>query len=282
MKAFQRLVQPYMVWIAIFIVIPMLLITVYAFTTQGNNVATLHFTLDNFKKFFFDPIFIDVLVRSLRIALITTVLCILLGYPIAYIIANLRPKHAQIMILLVTIPMWINMLVRTYAWIGILAENGLINNLLTSLGLPPLNLIHNDFAVTLGMVYNFIPFMILQIYTSLAKMDRSLINAANDLGANKLQTFLRVTLPLSLPGVISGITLVFLPSVSSFVIPKLLGGGGYVLIGNIIENQFITVGEWNFGSAVSLIMAVVIMISLYITKQLDKQDGAAEHGGGTA
>ncbi|MGL5978287.1 MAG: ABC transporter permease [Erysipelotrichaceae bacterium] len=282
MKTFQRLVQPYMVWIAIFIVIPMLLITVYAFTTQGNNVATLHFTLANFKKFFFDPIFLDVLWRSLRIALITTVLCIALGYPVAYIIANLRPKHGKLLILLITMPMWINMLVRTYAWIGILAENGLINNILTALNLPTVNLIHNDFAVILGMVYNFIPFMILQIYTSLAKMDRSLIHAANDLGANKLQTFLRVTLPLSLPGVISGITLVFLPSVSSFVIPKLLGGGGYVLIGNIIESQFITVGEWNFGSAVSLIMAVIIMISLYITKQLDKQDGAQERGGGTA
>lgn len=279
MKAFRRLVTPYIVWISIFIVIPMLLITIYAFTTKGNDVTTLQFTLENFHKFFFDPIFLDVLWRSLRIALITTVLCIALGYPVAYIVANLSPKHGKLIILLITIPMWINMLVRTYSWIGILAENGLINNLLSYFGLPQMDLIHNDFAVVLGMVYNFIPFMILQIYTSLAKMDRSLIHAANDLGANKLQTFLRVTLPLSLPGVISGITLVFLPSVSSFVIPKLLGGGGYVLIGNIIENQFITVGEWNFGAAVSLIMAVVIMISLYITKQLDKQDPSVTSGG---
>lgn len=279
MKAFQRLLTPYIVWISVFIVIPMLLITVYAFTTKGNSVTTLQFTLENFHKFFFDPIFLDVLWRSLRIALITTAFCILLGYPVAYIIANMEPKYGKIIILLITIPMWINMLVRTYSWIGILADNGLINNLLSYFGLPQLELIHNDFSVILGMVYNFIPFMILQIYTSLAKMDRSLIHAANDLGANKIQTFLRVTLPLSIPGVLSGITLVFLPSVSSFVIPKLLGGGGYVLIGNIIENQFITVGEWNFGAAVSLIMAIVIMISLYITKQLDKQDPSVTSGG---
>ncbi len=279
MKAFRRLVAPYIVWISIFIAIPMLLITIYAFTTQGNDVTTLNFTLANFQKFFFDQVFLDVLWHSLEIALITTVLCIILGYPVAYIVARMNPKHGQIIILILTMPMWINMLVRTYSWIGILADNGLINTLLSYIGMEPVELIYNDFAVILGMVYNFIPFMILQIYTSLAKMDNSLYDAANDLGANKLQTFLRVTLPLSLPGVISGITLVFLPSVSSFVIPKFLGGGGYVLIGNIIETQFITVGEWNFGSAVSLIMAVIIMISLYVTKQLDKQDPNVTGGG---
>lgn len=279
MKAFRRLVAPYIVWISIFIAIPMLLITIYAFTTQGNDVTTLNFTLANFQKFFFDQVFLDVLWHSLEIALITTVLCIILGYPVAYIVARMNPKHGQIIILILTMPMWINMLVRTYSWIGILADNGLINTLLSYIGMEPMELIYNDFAVILGMVYNFIPFMILQIYTSLAKMDNSLYDAANDLGANKLQTFLRVTLPLSLPGVISGITLVFLPSVSSFVIPKFLGGGGYVLIGNIIETQFITVGEWNFGSAVSLIMAVIIMISLYVTKQLDKQDPNVTGGG---
>lgn len=256
------------------IVIPMLLIVMYAFTKQGNDVATLQFTFDNFIKFFTDADFLSTLWISLRIALITTILCVLIGYPIAYAIASSTPKRRNLYILLITLPMWINMLVRTYAWIGILSDNGLINNVLQYFGLEPQKLLYTDFAVILGMVYNFVPFMILQIESSLAKMDKSLLDAANDLGANKVQRFTKVTLPLSLPGVISGITLVFLPAVSSFVIPKLLGGGGFMLIGNVIENQFITVGEWNFGSAISMIMAVIIMISMYITRKLDKSDDA--------
>lgn len=256
------------------IVIPMILIVMYAFTKQGNDVATLHFTLENFMKFFTDIDFLRTLWLSLRIALITTVLCILIGYPIAYMIAMSPMKRRNLYILLITLPMWINMLVRTYAWIGILSDHGLINTILSALGFQPQKLLYTDFAVILGMVYNFIPFMILQIESSLAKMDKSLLEAANDLGADRWQRFVKVTLPLSLPGVISGITLVFLPAVSSFVIPKLLGGGGYMLIGNVIENQFITVGEWNFGSAISMIMAVIIMISMYVTRKLDKSDDA--------
>lgn len=158
------------------------------------------------------------------------------------------------------------MLVRTYAWMGILQDNGILNNILSLFGLQT-KLLHTDFAVILGMVYNFIPFMILQIHTSLTKMDKSLIEAASDLGADKIQCFLKIIFPLSLPGVISGITLVFLPAMSSFFIPKLLGGGQYVLIGNVIESQFLTAGNWNFGSAISLIIAVIIMISMYITKK---------------
>lgn len=254
------------------IVLPMLLIVMYAFTKQGNDVATLQFTLDNFIKFFTDQDFLSTLWISLRIAFMTTILCILIGYPVAYAIANAPDKRRNLYIIMITLPMWINMLVRTYAWIGILADNGLINTILTSLGLEPAKLLYTDFAVVLGMVYNFIPFMILQIESSLAKMDRSLLDAANDLGADRFQRFMKITLPLSLPGVISGITLVFLPAVSSFVIPKLLGGGGYMMIGNVIENQFITVGEWNFGSAISMIMAVIIMISMYVTRRLDKGD----------
>lgn len=254
------------------IVIPMLLIVLYAFTKQGNDVATLQFTFDNFTKFFTDPDFLKILFLSLRIALITTILCVLIGYPVAYAIAQASPACQNFYILLITLPMWINMLVRTYAWIGILADNGVINNILQFLGMSPTKLLYTDFAVTLGMVYNFVPFMILQIHASLTKMDRSLLDAANDLGANKVQAFRRVTFPLSLPGVISGITLVFLPAVSSFVIPKLLGGAGKPLIGNIIETQFITVGEWNFGSAISMIMAVIIMASMYVTRKLDKDN----------
>ncbi|MEG0364923.1 MAG: ABC transporter permease [Erysipelotrichales bacterium] len=279
MNSYKKLIYPYAIWMGIFILIPMLLIVLYAFTTQGNEVATLNFTIDNFIKFFTDPIFISVLFQSLKIALITTIVCLLIGYPIAYIIAQTDGLKHTILILLITIPMWINMLVRTYAWIGILSDTGLINNILGFFGLSPIKMMYTDFAVVLGMVYNFVPFMILQIHSSLSKMDNSLLEASSDLGANRLQTFLKVTLPLSLPGVVSGITLVFLPAVSSFVIPKLLGGGQFVLIGNLIEQQFITLGEWNFGSAISLIMAAIIMLSMYITRKVDT-DNTMESGGG--
>ncbi len=282
MKTFKRLTYPYILWIAAMIVIPMLLIVLYAFTKQGNDVATLQFTLENFIRFFTDVDFLSTLWISLKIAFLTTILCILIGYPIAYLIAKSKPKQRNLYILLITLPMWINMLVRTYAWIGILSDNGLINYVLQLLGFEPQKLLYTDFAVVLGMVYNFIPFMILQIESSLAKLDNSLLDAANDLGADRFHRFMRVTLPLSLPGVISGITLVFLPAVSSFVIPKLMGGGGYMLIGNVIENQFITVGEWNFGSAISMIMACIIMISMYITRKLDKSDDAMARKRGKA
>lgn len=253
MKSFRRLVYPYIVWAFIFIVIPMLMIVFYAFTKQGNSVLTVKFTFDNFIRFFQDKIFIDVLLRSLKLAVITTVICIIIGYPCAYFIAKLKPNSQGLMILLITIPMWINMLVRTYAWRGILLETGL----------------SPEIKVYIDMVYNFLPFMILQIYTSLSKMDKSLIAAANDLGCDNRMAFLKVTLPLSVPGIISGITLVFLPAVSSFFIPKLLGGGSYVLVGNLVENYFVTTGDWNFGSAVSLIMTIVILISMYFTRKFD-------------
>ena len=269
MHVFSKLTRPYLVFMGIFIVMPMFLILIYAFTKAGNDVTTFTLTLDNFFKFL-DPVFIKVLMKSLQIALVTTVICILIGYPVAYIIANMSSKMGVFMILLITLPMWINMLVRTYAWLGILSDAGLVNNLLQYLGFKPVELLYTDFAVIMGMVYNSLPFMILQIHNSLDKMDKAVINASYDLGANRLQTFLRVVLPLSLPGVISGITLVFLPSVSTFVIPKLLGGGQYMLIGNLIEKQFITVGDWNFGSAISLIMALIIMASMYLTKKADK------------
>lgn len=278
MRQFRSMTYPYILWISIMIVAPMLLIMLYAFTTQGNSVTTFKFTLDNFGKFLSDPIFVDVLKRSLYIAVQTTIVCIILGYPAAYIIANASGKRKMILILLITLPTWINMLVRTYAWVGLLQDDGIFNIILGLFGIGPIKLLHTDFAVTLGMVYNFIPFMILQIYTSLTKMDKSYLEAASDLGADKVQSFLRVTLPLSLPGVISGITLVFLPAVSSFFIPKLLGGGQYVLIGNVIESQFLTSGNWNFGSAISLIMALIIMISMYITKKVDIDTRA--NGGG--
>lgn len=274
MKQFRNMVYPYVAWIAVMIVAPMLMIVLYAFTTAGNDVTTIRFTLDNFARFFSDQVFLDVLWRSLFIAVITTIICVLVGYPIAYAIAQRSEKSNMFWILVITMPTWINMMVRTYAWVGILQDGGLINSLLGLFGIGPFKMMYTTFAVVLGMVYNFIPFMILQIHTSLTKMDKSYLEAAADLGANKVQSFLRVTLPLSLPGVLSGITLVFLPAVSSFFIPKLLGGGQYVLIGNVIETQFLTSGDWNFGSAISLIMAVIIMISMYITRKVDTDPAA--------
>ena len=274
MKQFRNMVYPYVAWIAVMIVAPMLMIVLYAFTTAGNDVTTIRFTLDNFARFFSDQVFLDVLWRSLFIAVITTIICVLVGYPIAYAIAQRSEKSNMFWVLVITMPTWINMMVRTYAWVGILQDGGLINSLLGLFGIGPFKMMYTTFAVVLGMVYNFITFMILQIHTSLTKMDKTYLEAAADLGANKVQSFLRVTLPLSLPGVLSGITLVFLPAVSSFFIPKLLGGGQYVLIGNVIETQFLTSGDWNFGSAISLIMAVIIMISMYITRKVDTDPAA--------
>lgn len=272
MQTFRKMAYPYLIWAAIMIVLPMLMIVLYAFTVHGNSVVTFRFTLENFIYFFKDSIFIDVLKRSLWIAIVTTVMCLLMGYPVAYIIAQTVGRSRTMLVLLVTLPMWINMMVRTYAWMGILQDGGILNSILGFFGLGPFHFIYTDFAVAVGMVYNFIPFMILEIYTSLTKMDGSLLEAASDLGANAVQSFLKVTLPLSLPGVMSGITLVFLPAVSSFFIPKMLGGGQYVLIGNVIESQFLTSGNWNLGSAISLIMAVIILISLFVTKKLDRTE----------
>ena len=278
MKQFRNMIYPYVGWLAVMVVVPMLMILLYAFTTAGNEVTTFRFTLDNFSRFLTDTVFIDVLKRSMVIAIAPTVICVLLGYPIAYAIAKGNEKSGFFWVMLITLPTWINMLVRTYAWVGILQDDGLLNNILGIFGIGPFHMIHTTFAVVLGMVYNIIPFMILQIHSSLAKMDKSLIEAANDLGANPVQSFLKVTLPLSLPGVLSGITLVFLPAVSSFFIPKLLGGGQYVLVGNVIETQFLTSGDWNFGAAISLIMAIIIMISMWLTRMVDTDPAANGKG----
>ena len=222
MKRFSQLAVPYIVWTVIMLLLPMLLIVLYAFTDTGNEIMTFRFTLANFAKFFTDPDFLLVLWRSIKIALKTTVICVLIGYPIAYFIAFSSDKVRDMLILAITLPTWINMLVRTYAWIGLLSDGGIFQSLLGIFGLGDTELLYTEGAVLIGMVYNFIPFMILQINTSLSKMDRSLTDASHDLGADGIQTFLRVTLPLSLPGVVSGISLVFLPAVSSFSIPKLL------------------------------------------------------------
>ena len=269
MKRFSQLAIPYIIWAALMLILPMCLIALYSVTEHGNSIVSFSITLEHYGKFFTDPDFLLILWRSLMIAVKTTIICLLLGYPLAYYISRSSEKLQNVLVLCITIPMWINMLVRTYAWIGILSEGGPVQKLLSLIGLGEVELLYTEGAVLLGMVYNFLPFMILQINTALCKMDPSLLEAGADLGANPVQTFVRITLPLSLPGVINGITLVFLPAVSSFFIPKLLGGGQYFLIGNLIENQFITVGEWNFGSAISMIMAVIMMLMMMAVKKIE-------------
>lgn len=251
------------------LILPMALIALYSIVEPGNSIISFSLTLEHYIKFFTDPDFLIILWRSIVIALKTTVICLLLGYPVAYFVARSSEKMQNILVLCITLPTWINMLVRTYAWIGLLSEGGMMQRFLSLFGLGNTELLYTEGAVLLGMVYNFIPFMILQIHTSLCKMDHSLLEASADLGANPIQAFLRVTLPLSIPGVINGITLVFLPAVSSFFIPKLLGGGQYFLIGNLIENQFITVGEWNFGSAISMIMAAIMMLLMMLVRKVE-------------
>lgn len=276
MKKFSQLAIPYIVWAVLMLVLPMALIFLYSITEPGNSIISFSITLDQYIKFFTDKDFLLILWRSLAIAVKTTIICLLLGYPIAYYIARTKEKTQNMLILCITIPMWINMLVRTYAWIGLLSDGGLIQKILSLVGLGHIKLLYTEGAVLLGMVYNFLPFMILQIQTSLCKMDTSLLEASADLGASPAQTFRRIILPLSLPGVINGITLVFLPAVSSFFIPKLLGGGQYFLIGNMIENQFITVGEWNFGSAISMIMAVIMMLLMMAVRKTEKRNAGGK------
>ena len=277
MKKFSQLAIPYIVWMVLMLVLPMALIAMYSVTQHGNSIISFSLTLEHYKKFFTDSDFLLVLGRSIMIAFKTTVICLLLGYPAAHFIARSSEKMQNILVLAITIPTWINMLVRTYAWIGLLSEGGLIQQIFKLLGLGEIELLYTETAVLVGMVYNFVPFMILQINSALCKMDPSLLEAAADLGASKAETFKKVTFPLSLPGVINGITLVFLPAVSSFFIPKLLGGGQYFLIGNLIENQFITVGEWNFGSAISMIMAIIMMLMMMLVRKVEvKNNGGKE------
>ena len=216
--------------------------------------------MDNFKEFF-NPVYLEVLGTSLWISIVSTVICFVLGYPMAYIIANQEKiKTRNTMILLFVIPMWMNFLLRTYAWLTILGKNGIINSLLNSLGFQSVELLYKNGSVILGMVYNFLPFMVLPIYSVLVKMDRSLIEAAQDLGASRMTIFRRVTFPLSLPGVVTGFTMVFTPAVSTFIISNLLGGNKTTLIGNVIERQFIFTGDWHFGSSMSLILMVIVLI----------------------
>ena len=267
---------PYVVWIFIFIALPMFLVLLYSITTkETNGLTTIHFTLENFKKFF-QPIYLNILWDSIYLAAISTVICLALGYPAAFIISNTHISRRNTLLFLCILPMWMNMLLRTYAWMTILGNNGILNNFFAFIGLPRFNMLYTRGATVMGMVYNFIPFMILPIYTALSKMDKGLLEAADDLGADKKTVFRKVILPLSMPGVISGIIMVFMPAVSTFIIPQLLGGNKSMMIGNLVEKLFILNGDWNFGSAISIVMMLIILLSISIMNKfdVDKEGGA--------
>ncbi len=262
---------PYIVWMIIFIAAPMMLIGYYALTDK-----TGAFTLANIISGLRSQN-MAVLWRSVVMALETTLVCLALGYPVAYILSNMKRSRAAIVSMFFILPMWMNFLLRTYAWQVLLDMDGAINALLTSIGLAPQQLLFTETAILLGNIYNFLPFMILPIYTVLIKLDKSHLEAASDLGANGITTFARIILPLSMPGVISGITMVFIPAITTFAISRLLGGGMYMLYGDLIENQFLLVNEWGIGSALSFILLILVIISMLIMRNAERRTG--EEGG---
>ena len=255
---------PYLVWMVLFIVVPLALVIVFAFTDTSGN-----FTFDNFSSI------VDlgrIFLRSFWLALLSSVICLLLGYPVAYTLSRMRRRRQGLVLMLLILPMWMNFLLRTYSLILLIDTNGLINQLLQSLSLPTIKIINTQYAVLIGMVYNYLPFMILPIYSILIKIERNVVEAAEDLGANPFQVFRKVTLPLSMPGVMSGIIMVFVPAVSTFIISKMLGGGMFMLIGDYIEMQFLG-NTYNpgVGSAISLILMVIILISLFFMRGMDEE-----------
>ena len=259
---------PYIVWMAVFVVVPLLLIVVYAFTNYDGK-----FTTENFTNI---DVFLQVCGNSLYLAAVATGICLLIAYPFAYFLAQTGPAVRKVAMLFIMLPMWMNFLLRTYAWMSILENHGFLNQLLELVGLPPLHIINTDAAVILGMVYNFLPFMILPIFSVIEKLDRRYIEAAQDLGAGKVQVFRRVIFPLSVPGVISGVMMVFIPSISTFAISKLLGGGMSFLLGDLIEMQFLgSAYNPHLGSAISLMMLLLVIIAMLIMNRFgDGEEGA--------
>lgn len=264
---------PYIVWAIIFIVVPLFVVAFYGLTIQTDD-GGFAFSLENFKNFF-TPLYLGVLWRSALYAAISTLVCLILGYPAALILSSKDLKHKSVMMFLIVIPMWMNLLLRTYSWLTLLENEGLINQLLRFLGIiaegESIQFLYGEGAVIFGMVYNFLPFMILPIYSVMSKMDYSIINAAEDLGANKLNVFRRVIFPLSIPGITSGITMVFVPAITTFAISNILSGNNVILIGNVIEKQFGVANNWNFGSTMSLVLMIFILISMFFTSDSDKE-----------
>ena len=274
MKKFSLI---YLFWGLIFIVLPLFLILAHALNAN-TDLSDFVFTLDNFSRFF-EPLYLKILITSLILAGLSTILCLIVGYPVAYIISKMSEKVRNNMILIFIIPMWMNFLLRTYAWLTLLGNKGLINKFIGLFGLGPWDLMYNSKAIMIGMVYNFLPFMVLPIYTVLLKMDTKLIEAAKDLGANDFEVFTKVIFPLSLPGIYTGITMVFIPAISTFVVPNLLGGNNFYLIGNLIEKQFTFTGDWGFGSAISMVLILIMLLILVVPKLFNKKIKTGDLGG---
>lgn len=259
---------PYLFWMAAFTVIPLCLIFYYGLTDK-----TGAFTLENVLAITTAE-HSRALWISLLLSLASTVICLIMAYPLAMILKGMSVSQHSFIVFIFILPMWMNFLLRTLAWQTILEKNGVLNTVLSFLHLPKQNIINTPYAIIFGMVYNFLPFMVLPIYNVLIKIDDNVINAARDLGANSVQTFLRVILPLSLPGVVSGITMVFIPALTTFVISNLLGGGKIYLIGNIIEQEFTTAYNWHLGSGLSLVLMAFILINMFLTFKFDGTKGA--------
>jgi spermidine/putrescine transport system permease protein len=258
------LLTPVTIWLGLFFLVPLLLILAYSFGTSNiYGGITLGFNPGNYFRVF-DPLYLEIIVRTFVIAAITTVLCFVLGYPLAYFIVFKGRRWRNVLILLVMVPFWTSLLIRAYSWVVILSGNGIANKTLQFLGIidEPATLIFTSQAVLMGMVYSYLPFMILPLYASLEKFDTRLKEAAKDLGASRWHTFWRVTFPLSMPGVIAGSILVFIPSAGEFVIPQLLGGSRTVMTGSLIQNQFGSARDWAFGSALSVMLAVLLLAAI--------------------
>ena len=264
---FKKFAYPYIVWLIIFIVVPLIFIAKYSINAQEEDFI---FSLEHYRRFF-NPLYLKVLFKSITMAVYSTLLCLLIGYPFSYFLTKFKLKTRSTLILLVVIPMWMNFLLRTYSWIDILSKNGILNSILKFFSLPTINIMYSKTAILLGMVYNFLPFMILPIYTTLIKIEKDYIEASYDLGANRIKTFTKLIFPMSLPGVITGITMVFIPAISTFEIAALLGGNKENLIGNIIEQQFRVTGNWNFGSSMSMVLLVLILVSLFVMNKFDPE-----------
>ena len=259
--------SPHIVWSAIFIVVPLIMVVYYAFTDANGA-----FTFDNITRL---GDYTTTFLRSIWFGIVATIICLVIAYPLAYIIAQSKAKVQSTMVM---IPMWMNFLLRTYSWMTLLQDNGVINSIIEKIGLGPIHMINTSGAVILGMVYNFLPYMILPIYTVMTKLDRSLVEAAQDLGANKFRVLKDVIFPSTLSGVVSGITMVFVPSVSTFYISQKLGGGSFALIGDIIEMQFQVSNNFNFGAALSLVLMVLILICMAVMNRFSDDDDDVRGG----
>lgn len=269
LKSKRLLAGPYLFWSISFVVIPLLVVVYYAFTTDEGG-----FTFTNIAQIT-TPENLKALGMAVLLSFLSTVICLLLAYPLAMILSQRNVNQTSFIVLIFILPMWMNFLLRTMAWQTLLEKNGVINSLLSFLHLPALEIINTPYAIILGMVYNFLPFMVLPLYNVLIKIDKDVINAARDLGANPVQTFLKVTLPLSVPGMISGVTMVFVPALTTFVISDLLGGGKILLIGNVIEQSFKQNSNWHAGSGLSLVLMLFIVASMAVVAKYDKGEGGA-------